>query len=507
MADFTLPELGENVTAGDVLRVLVKPGDTVTKDQTVLELETDKATIEVPSSVAGRVTAVSVKAGDKVKVGQVVLTVEDGAGKPATAPAAAPQKAPGKAPEKASAPAEDDAVGASPSNRKRDEGPADEEDVEGPKRAAAPGGGVAPGGKGKTGETGQKELPADRPSTAGASASKVVDITRGARPSAEPAAADMPPAPAAPSVRRMARELGVDIDTVSGSGTDGRISIEDVKAHARRLLEGAARAGGGASGTPGSPGTGVALPDFSRWGEIERQPMRPVRRKTAEHLSAAWRAIPHVTQHDLADITALEELRKKYAKEAEDAGGNLTVTAIAVKVVAVALKVFPQFNASIDLAAEEIIYKKYVNIGIAVDTDRGLLVPVVRDADTKNIIQIAVEIAQLSAKARDRKISLGEMQGGCFSISNLGGIGGTYFTPIVNAPELAILGISRARMEPVWQATERGRGPASGEFVPRLMLPLSLSYDHRAIDGADGIRFLRWVVQAIEQPFLLALQG
>jgi pyruvate dehydrogenase E2 component (dihydrolipoamide acetyltransferase) len=173
----------------------------------------------------------------------------------------------------------------------------------------------------------------------------------------------------------------------------------------------------------------------------------------------------------------------------------------------VALKVFPQFNASIDLGAEEIIYKKYVNIGIAVDTDRGLLVPVVRDADTKNIIQIAVEIAQLSAKARDRKISLEEMQGGCFSISNLGGIGGTYFTPIVNAPELAILGISRARMEPVWQATEPGRGPASGAFVPRLMLPLSLSYDHRAIDGADGIRFLRWVVQALEQPFLLALQG
>ena len=227
--------------------------------------------------------------------------------------------------------------------------------------------------------------------------------------------------------------------------------------------------------------------------------MRPVRRKTAEHLSAAWRTIPHVTQHDLADITALEELRKKYAKEAEEAGGNLTVTAIAVKVVAAALKVFPQFNASIDLAAEEIIYKKYVNIGIAVDTDRGLLVPVVRDADTKNIIQIAVEIAQLSAKARDRKISLDEMQGGCFSISNLGGIGGTYFTPIVNAPELAILGISRARMEPVYDR-------ASG-FVPRLMLPLSLSYDHRAIDGADGIRFLRWVVQALEQPFLLALQG
>ena len=196
---------------------------------------------------------------------------------------------------------------------------------------------------------------------------------------------------------------------------------------------------------------------------------------------------------------ALEELRKKYAKQAEAAGGNLTVTAIAVKVVAAALRVFPQFNASIDMAADEIVLKKYVNIGIAVDTDRGLLVPVIRDADRKNIVQLSVEIAQLSEKARTRKISLEEMQGGCFSISNLGGIGGTYFTPIVNAPEVAILGISRARMEPVY----RGRRP----FVPRLMLPLSLSYDHRVIDGADGIRFLRWVVEALEQPFLLALQG
>jgi pyruvate dehydrogenase E2 component (dihydrolipoamide acetyltransferase) len=293
-------------------------------------------------------------------------------------------------------------------------------------------------------------------------------------------------------VRRMARELGVDVEEVSGTGPDGRISIEDVKAHAKKTIE-AARAAG-----PGAAGRLITLPDFSRWGEIERQPMRAVRKKTAEHLAAAWATIPHVTQHSLADITALEELRKKYAKDAEAAGGSLTVTAIAVKVVAAALKVFPQFNASIDLAAEEIIYKKYVNVGVAVDTDRGLLVPVVRDADTKNIIQLAAEIADLSAKARNRKITLDEMQGACFSISNLGGIGGTYFTPIVNAPEVAILGISRARIEPVYR---------DGEFVPRLMLPLSLSYDHRVIDGAAGIRFLRWVAEALEQPFLLALHG
>jgi pyruvate dehydrogenase E2 component (dihydrolipoamide acetyltransferase) len=228
--------------------------------------------------------------------------------------------------------------------------------------------------------------------------------------------------------------------------------------------------------------------------------MRAVRRKTAEHLTAAWTAIPHVTQHDLADVTNLEELRKRYAKQAETAGGSLTVTAIAVKVVAAALRVFPQFNSSIDLAAGEIISKKYVNIGVAVDTDRGLLVPVIRNADTKNIIQLSVELAQLSEKARNRKIALDEMQGGCFSVSNLGGMGGTYFTPIVNAPEVAILGISRAKMEPVYDKS-------TGGFVPRLVLPLSLSYDHRVIDGADGIRFLRWVVEALEQPFLLALQG
>src|SRR5262249_18081583 len=321
---------------------------------------------------------------------------------------------------------------------------------------------------------------------------KVVDISRGARPAAEAApSGEMPPAPAAPSVRRMARELGVDINQVPGTGPNGRISVEDVKAYAKRLVTTGGRAAGAAA---------VPLPDFSRWGEIERQPMRAGRRKAAEHLSAAWQTVPHVTQCDLVDITDLEETRKKYAKQVEAAGGNLTVTAIALKVAAAALRVFPQFNASIDMAADEIVLKKYVNIGVAVDTDRGLLVPVIRNADRKNIVQLAVELTQLSEKARTRKIALEEMQGGCFSISNLGGIGGTYFTPIVNAPEVAILGISRARMEPLYQKD-------TGQFVPRLMLPLSLSYDHRVIDGADGIRFLRWVAQALEDPFLLSLQG
>ncbi len=477
MIDFTLPELGENIATGDVLRILVKPGDTLSKDQPVLELETDKATIEVPSSVAGQVKEVKVKAGDKVKVGQPILSVEEAAASEATASSSrAASKAKPTEVEQAGSNVEK-----SPDRRtarEESDRPAEPVDADSEGSSASP--------RTRGGASGTE---------------KVVDFSRAARTSAEsPTPPELPPAPAAPSVRRMARELGIDINEVPGTGQSGRISIEDVKGHAHRIVT---------SATAGSPGA-AALPDFSQWGEIERQPMRAVRRKTAEHLASAWASVPHVTQHDVADITALEELRKRYAKQVEAAGGTLTVTAIATKIVAAALRVFPQFNASIDLAAEEIIYKKYVNIGIAVDTDRGLLVPVIRDVDAKNVTQVSIELAQMSEKARSRKLSLDEMQGGCFSISNLGGIGGTAFTPIVNAPEVAILGISRARVEPVWHAAN-GQGLASGDhdgrFVPRLMLPLSLSYDHRAVDGADGIRFLRWVVEAFEQPFLLALQG
>ena len=439
MSDLLLPELGENIASADVLRVLVKPGDVLTKEQPVVELETDKATIEVPSSVAGRVVDVKVKAGDKVKVGQVLLSVEDTS-------------------------VEDAA----------EEKPRPLLEIEAPKKPETAAGGTERGA-----------------AAPGLGVEKVVDISRGGRPSGPAAAPELPSAPAGPAVRRLARELGVDVNEIASSGPSGRISVEDVKAHAKRMVVGVGRAGAAGTGD-------MVLPDFSRWGEIERQPMRPVRRKTAEHLTVAWTTIPHVTQHDLADITALEELRKRYGKQVEAAGGHLTVTAIAVKVVAAALRVFPQFNASLDWPAQEIVLKKYVNVGVAVDTDRGLLVPVIRSADTKDIALIAAELAQLSEKARTRKITLDEMQGGSFSVSNLGGIGGTSFTPIVNAPEVAILGISRARTEPVWK---------DGAFVPRLMLPLSLSYDHRVIDGADGARFLRWVAEALEQPFLLALQG
>jgi pyruvate dehydrogenase E2 component (dihydrolipoamide acetyltransferase) len=282
---------------------------------------------------------------------------------------------------------------------------------------------------------------------------------------------------------------------VQGTGPVGRISQEDVKEHARRILSSIGSAG---SGAVAGARAARALPDFQKWGEVERQPWSNIRRVTAEHLSYAWSTIPHVTQFDKADITALEELRKKFKEPVAKAGGNLTVTAMLVRILATAVRKFPQFNASIDGERGELVYKKFVNVGVAVDTDRGLLVPVIRNADRKNIQEIAIEINQLAAKARDKKLTIEEMSGGGISISNLGGIGGTAFTPIVNWPEVAILGVSRGAMEPVWK---------DGQFEPRLMLPLSLSYDHRVIDGADGMRFMKWVVEAIEQPFLLSLIG
>jgi pyruvate dehydrogenase E2 component (dihydrolipoamide acetyltransferase) len=292
-------------------------------------------------------------------------------------------------------------------------------------------------------------------------------------------------APAAPSVRRYARELGIDIAQVSGTGPGGRIGSEDVKAHAKILV-----AGGGRRGAAAGP-----LPDFSKWGPVESRPMSNIRRKTAEHLSVAWQA-PHVTQHDKADVTTLEEFRETYGPRVEKAGGKLTVTAILIRVVSMAIERYPQFASSVDMANESIVYKKYCHIGVAVDTALGLLVPVIRDANRKTISQIATELAGLSQKARDRKLSLDEMSGSVFSITNLGGIGGTSFTPIVNQPEVAILGVSRTAIEPVYR---------DGQFVPRHMLPLSLSYDHRVIDGADAARFLRFVAEGLEQPLTMVL--
>ena len=451
--EFKLPELGENIEQGDVVRVAVKPGDTISDGQTVIELETDKAVVEVPSTVSGTVKEVRVREGQKAKVGQVILTLQEGATtKAAPQPQASTQ-------ERAAQDTSSAEMARASYNIARN--------VEGKTEAQA--------------------FPRD---TRQEPAHAIVppQLVKNAGPE------HRTPVPASPSVRRLAREIGVDIYNVQGTGPSGRISEADVKGHAKSVIT-AAAAG---VAVPGVARPTVKLPDFSKWGPVEKVPMRAIRRKTAEHLAEAWTTIPHVTQHDKADITELEELRKKYSSRAELAGGKMTVTAIALKVIASALKVFPQFNASVDMAGEEIVYKRYIHLGVAVDTDRGLLVPVIRNVDEKNITELAAELAQLSAKAKDKTLKPEEMEGGTFTITNLGGIGGTYFTPIVNHPEVAILGMSRSRIEPCW---------VNDKFEPRLMLPLSLSYDHRLIDGADAARFLRWVVEALEQPFLLSVQG
>ena len=486
-----LPNLGDGVAQGDVLRVLVKPGDQIKQEQPVLELETDKATIEVPSSVEGKVTEVHVKPGDKVKPGQAVLVVEDAAGATGTDQneKRAAKKEPADKTEHADKPKGADSKGAEK---------ADSKDAEKAGASAAT----------QKQEEGEEEQP-DTETAAQKDDRKrapVVDIRdrQSAPPPGTTAAPATTPVPstasaaAAPSVRRIAREIGVDISQVTGTGPNGRITEDDVKSFAKQIMSGLG--GGSLAPAPGArpAGGGAALPDFTKWGEVERKPMSGVRRKTAEHLTHAWSAIPHVTQFDKADMTVLEQLRPKYAAEAEKLGGKLTVTAVVTKIIAAALRKFPQFNSSVDMAGQSIIYKKYVNIGIAVDTEHGLLVPVVRNADQKNILQIAADIQQLAEKAKARKLSLDEMSGGSISITNLGGIGGTAFTPIINWPEVAILGISRGALEPVYK---------DGVIEPRQMLPLSLSYDHRVIDGADAIRFLRWIVEAIEQPFTMMLRG
>jgi len=452
-SEFKLPELGENISQGDLVRLMIAPGTKVSEGQPVMELETDKAVVEVPSSVSGVVKEVKVKEGEKIKVGQVIFTLEGGAAAQAE------------------------------TTRARN---APVEHVSG-QHGARLAFQAAIRAEGKTEE---QALPPDQPRTAAPVFSMPVQLGKVA------GTEHRQPIPAAPHVRRFAREVGVDIYEVKGTGPGGRISEDDVKAYAKALLSAAATA------AQAPPRAGhfaqPQLPDFAKWGKVERVSMRGVRRKTAEHLAEAWNTIPHVTQQDRADITELEQLRARFAPKAEEAGGKMTVTAIALKVCSAALKVFPQFNASIDIEKEEIVYKQYINIGVAADTDRGLLVPVIRDVDKKNIVELAVELSQLSKKARDKKLAPADMEGGTFTITNLGGIGGVGFTPIVNHPEVAILGLSRSRMEPEW---------INGKFEPRLILPLSLSYDHRLIDGADAARFLRWIAEAFEQPFLLSVQG
>ena len=440
--EVNLPELGENVEHGDVVNVLISEGDTVTKGQNLLELETDKAVVEVPSTVAGQVVSVLVKKGDRVKIGDPIVTVEAAAGAPAASAASSAPK-PEPAPEVSPPPPPPAAASA-------DEAP---------------------------------EAPRVLP-TAAASAAPV-------RAAAAPTNGHRaPPAPAGPSTRRMARKLGVDLHQVSGSGRGGRITSEDVEAFVR----GRSTLG---SPAPSSASQEPPLPDFAQWGAIERQKLSGIRRKTAENMGVAWQVIPHVTQFDTADITDLEAARRDYqAGRKDDKPGKVTVTILAMKACLAALKAMPQFNSSLDLANDELILKHHYHIGVAVDTEHGLLVPVVRDVERKTIPEIAAELHDLAVRARERKVAIEEMLGGTFTISNLGGIGGTGFTPIVSYPQVAILGIARARQEQV---------VIDGKPEIRLMMPVSLSYDHRVIDGADGARFLSRIVKMLADPFELLL--
>lgn len=443
MLDFKIPEVGENITSGNVVSIAVAVGDTVKKDQDLLELETDKASIPVPSPCDGVIKEILIKEGEDIKIGQVAMRI---------------------------------AAGSEADKEKKSVPLPEKKKVAEPPKAAAP----------KT----PSPVTAGRPSRENRlrddlrfSAPGSISFSKGEQ---IPAQIDVP---ASPSVRRFAREIGIEISQVPGSGPGGRVSENDVKTYAKQLLTGTAGVSAGGAVTAVRP-----LPDFTKWGGVERKPMNNIRKKTAEHLSYCWNMIPHVTQFDQADITELEKLRKRHSTKDR----KLTVTPFLMKVMAAALKEFPQFNATIDMATHEIIYKQFVNIGVAVDTDRGLLVPIIRDIDQKGIFQLTDELNEAAERARAKKTGLDELQGGSMTLTNLGGIGGTKFTPIINWPEVAILGVSRGDWQPRHE---------NGQFIPRFMLPLSLSYDHRVIDGADGARFLRWIVEAVEHPFMMELKG
>lgn len=427
--EIKLPEVSDNVETGDVVKILVKVGDKISADQPIIELETDKALFEVPSTEEGIVTEISVKEGEVIHIGDIILKIE----------------ANGSASVKENTVQEKQVI---PEEKN-----------------------VSENVKNSSTENIDRKIPEHSESEMPVSYNSLRES-----------------APASPSIRRLARELGVDINNVSGSGTNGRITEEDLKEFVKSKMK---------SGGATSPGiTRKPLPDFKKWGEVEIHPMTKVRSITAESMSDAWTSIPMVTQFDKADITVIEQIRKKYSKKFEEKTTHLTITSILVKICSVALKKFPQFNSSIDLNKREIIFKKFFNIGIAVDSDRGLLVPVIKDAGNKDITEISIELNELAKKVRDKKINPEDMEGGNFTISNLGGIGGTGFTPIVYPPQVSILGVSRASIEPVF---------IDEKFEPRLMLPMALTYDHRIIDGADAARFLRWVCEALENPLLISM--
>ena len=495
VTDIKIPELGENIESAEVLSVLVQAGQRIEKDQPLIELETDKATAEVPSEASGTVKEVLVKAGQSVKVGETILRLESADEKEAPSPprASPPSRTsePSRAsePSRVNEPTEETVVSSQAPSRTAAEKTMDDEN-------GGPGKAPAKSARSEPKRPSARKSAAPKPRPPAPEPLRLVDTPA---PEEDEETAMPPelgePAPAAPSVRRLARELGIDIHQVA-PGRGGRITEEEVKSHARRLIAGAQEheAPGLSLVRSGVPD----LPDFSEWGEVEREHASKIRRVTAETLSLSWSVIPHVTQFDRADITEVESWRKRMHERADTSGAKVTITAITVKVLAAALKVFPKFNSSYDARTEEIVYKKYVNVGVAVDTDHGLLVPVIHDADTKNIMSIAAELTDLAERARSRKIQVDELQGSNINLSNLGGLGTTYFSPIVTWPHVAVIGLGRASLEPVY---------LDGAFTPRLILPLSISYDHRVIDGAEAARFLRWMAETFQEPMQLALEG
>jgi pyruvate dehydrogenase E2 component (dihydrolipoamide acetyltransferase) len=467
--EIKLPEIADNVTTAIVLEILVSTGDKVEKDDSLAEMESDKATFELPSDFGGTVKDIKVSTGDEVKVGQVMFTIDTSAG-------GEEEKDEGKEEDKEDSKKAEEAD-EKPEPKEEDIKEDDEkEEVEKEEVEKEDKPEKKQEEKEKK-DSGEKEMSSEHDDDK----SQDQVVSAGKKQDTGKPASDIP---AAPSVRRLARELGVDIRQVNASGPENRVTLEDVKAFTKKTME--TRTTSGVADT-------YELPDFSKWGPVRREKLDTIRKITAKAMSDSWQSIPHVFQFDKADITDLESFRKKYSKQVEKEGAKLTFTAILLKITAEALKAFPRFNASIDMKNEEMIFKEFVNIGVAVDTERGLLVPVIRDADKKSITDLSIELNELAEKARNKKIMPDALQGGNFAISNLGGIGGTNFTPIVYRPNVAILGVSRSQTEPVY---------IDGEFKPRMMLPLSLSYDHRAIDGADGARFLRWLCEALENPLL-----
>jgi pyruvate dehydrogenase E2 component (dihydrolipoamide acetyltransferase) len=436
--DLRLPNLGEGADSGTVVTVFVKEGDSIAKDQPILELENEKAVATIPSNLEGTVTAIFVKPGDKLSVGQRILALAEAGSSPAGA--AAVVRKPG-APE-----------------------PATVKEVE----------------------------PEPEP----------IQVPRVETEAESPAPAGQPipgiPVAAAPSLRKVARDLGIDLTRVRGSARGGRILLEDVRAYIQKLqrLAGQPKAAPPAAAAP-APAPAPAAPpkpaaeqvDFAKWGPVTRKPFSPLRQVIARRMAENWNAIPHVTQFDEADITALNALRKRYAEAYEKRGARLTLTSFALKAVCDTLKKHPVFNSSLDETTRELVLKDYFHIGIAVDTEAGLIVPVIRDADKKSLLDLSKELEELAKKARDRKVSGEELKGGTFTISNQGGIGGAHFTPIVNKPEVAILGLGRGALKPVVR---------ENQVQPRLMLPMGLSYDHRVIDGGVAARFTVDLVKAFE---------